>query len=251
MLLTCTGAGALPCRPPAVVGKSASLLPWYSDRHRQSLTPSVRAKGLADCVTFLNFLSWPVSHYHFSLHQTWQFKVWPDQKPKSFKFRPKPGRSLPAACCCLCCTLIGNTPEAPGPSCWFAVGELACLRPLYSESLAMTQIVTDSECQHFPWVWVWLTESRYCLDQLATITPPSSRLGNLKSSPVQGPSFSSSTGGPLKLARKLCGYKKNNILAPFDGPPAELGKPPWELEYKSKFILFNLVQTCLHSTICL
>ena len=35
-----------------------------------------------------------------------------------------------------------------------------------------TQIVTDLECQYFPLVGVWVTESSSCLDQLATTTSP-------------------------------------------------------------------------------
>ena len=38
------------------------------------------------------------------------------------------------------------------------------------DSQTQTQIVESLECQHFPPVQVWLTESRSCLDQLATIT---------------------------------------------------------------------------------
>ena len=40
-----------------------------------------------------------------------------------------------------------------------------------------------------------------CLDQLTTITSPSTRHGNLKSGPVDGPSFSRYARGPSKAAR--------------------------------------------------
>ena len=64
-----------------------------------------------------------------------------------------------------------------------------CLLASYSERLR--------QCQHFPSVCdsvsqtqAVLTESRPCLDQYATMTSPCTRLGNLKSSPVRGSSFS-------------------------------------------------------------
>ena len=66
---------------------------------------------------------------------------------------------------------------------------------------------------HFPWnsfsrgPGVLLTESRSCLDQLATITPPAvprARLGNLKSGPVRGPSFQVPAAVPPEDHSKLC-----------------------------------------------
>ena len=76
--------------------------------------------------------------------------------------------------CAGACALISRLPAN--------VGKLALLLPWYSEIQTQNHIVTDSKCQpeHFSPVGVLLTESRCCLDQLATITSPSIRLGNLR-----------------------------------------------------------------------
>ena len=95
--------------------------------------------------------------------------------------------------------------------------------PPAAHVLCQTQMVTDSECQHFPSVWVWLTESPSYLEQLVTITPPCTTRGNLKSSLLRAQVFH------FQLVLKL---------------PVSCVATQKILEYCSS----NPVQTCQHHT---